>query len=319
MTTSYRLAVGLIWVEELACILLKERLEMKMRPNERHYIKVRYCMSRILLLMAMPLLAQEFDSNFETMLTELNRGRFDKALNQLFPVQRMLTEKSGGKYPTLDAGQRSRMGEMRNTTAVLSTIAVLKTQIEAKQYSEAQISALLVGLGLSGLWTQVPVYQRLNYAKQDVAEASPHIRMLEQRKLAYVAIEAKEFELARQIAAELITMADRKDFRGPDPGELKNSALTIRGLAEFESGDVAASERTLLESARVRGEMMMRETGPRFGLAQKLLDKGRVQVVDQFLALVAESVWRDSSKAEQWRKELAAGKLTAFPHTNMTF
>jgi hypothetical protein len=269
-----------------------------------------------LFLLAMPLLAQDLDSNFDKMLTELNRNRFDKALVNLFPIQSMLREKTGGKFPELDAGERSRMREMDNTSAVLSTIALLRSQVDSKNYETASVQAMLVGMGLSGLWMRVPPYQKLNFAKEDVEAAAPPLKDGELKKLGYAAIDASEWELAKKTAAELIASTDKKPYAGLDPGALRHSALTIRGLAELGQGNVVAAEKSLVESMRVRGEMMIRNSGPNFRLANDLLAKGRKQAVDQFLILVGESVWRDSAKAAEWRKDLAAGKEIDFGRYN---
>jgi hypothetical protein len=266
-----------------------------------------------LLLLAMPLMAQDLTTNFDKMLFEINRTRYDKALTQLFPVQRVILENLSGQRPKFDPSLQSRMNQMADTTAVLSTIALLRSQLDAKQFEEAQSHAMLVGMGLSGLWSKVPPYQRLNFAKQDVEEAAPHQKTLELRKLGYAAVDASEWDTAKKTAAELIAITSRKDFVGPDPGTLKHSALTIRGLAELGLSDVASAEKTLLESMKVQGESVMRLTGPSFRLANELLAKGRRRVVDQFLVLVSESVWRDSSKADEWRKELAADKMPDLP------
>jgi hypothetical protein len=168
-------------------------------------------------------------------------------------------------------------------------------------------------MGLSGLWNKVPPFQRLNFAKQDLEAALPHQKPLELKKVGYAAVDASEWDTAKKTAAELIAIASKKDFMGPDPGTLKHSALTIRGLAELGLSDVASAEKTLVESMKVQGESVMRMIGPSFRLANELLAKGRRSAVDQFLVLVSESVWRDSSKADQWRKELAADKIPDMP------
>lgn len=270
---------------------------------------------RVLLLpfLLLPLLGQDFDSNFEKMITEINRGRFDKAMMQLFPVQSGIRAKTDGKPPQMDPGLMARMREMDNTGAVLSTIALVRSQIEAKNFEDAGLHSMLLGMGLSGLWNKVPAFKKLDYAKQDLEESPPRQRELDLRKLGYAAVDANEWALARKTATEIIQIADGKDYMGPDPGAAKHSALTIRGLAELGMGDLLAAEKSMLDSMKVRTESGMRLMGPNFRLARALLAKGRKQSVDQFLALVAESSWRDSSKVEQWRKDLAAGKEPDLP------
>jgi len=271
------------------------------------------------LLLAMQLVVQDLNSNFEKLLIEVNRNRFDKALMQLFPVQQVIREKTGGKYPTLDAGMQARMREMDNTGAVLSTVALLKSQMDTNSFEEASVQAMLIGMGLSGLWGQVPAYQKLNFAKQDVEEAKPEMKELEMRKLGYAAVEAREWDTAKKTASDLLKSSLQKDYRGIDPGAQQHSALTIRGLAELRQGDLSSAEKSLVESMRVKGEMQMRSGGPSFRLAKELLAKGSKQAVDQFLVLVGDSVWKDSSKAATWRKELAAGRDLDFGSAAYTY
>ena len=266
----------------------------------------------LLLLLALPMMAQDLDADFAKAIEEINQGRFDRAAVKLSPVQSLIYQKNGGKFPTFDARMRSRMNEMGTTAAVLTTIALLKSQMEAKNFEEAEPQMRLVNAGLSRLWFQVPANQKLNYAKQDIEGANAWIKDGLVRKLGYAAVDVGEWETAKEAANEMIVMSEQKDYRGLDPGMLKHSALTIRGLVEFGLSDMAAADKTLVESMRVRGEMIMRSSGPSFRLAQLLLKNGRKQAVDEFLVLVGESVWRESSKVADWRKELAAGKVPNF-------
>ena len=266
----------------------------------------------LLLLLALPMMAQDFEADFAKIVTEINQGRFDKSALSLAPVENVLNQKNGGKFPPLDAEMQSRLREMGNTAAVLNAIVLLKSHLEAKTFADADVQLTLVRRGLGRLWFQVPANQKLNYAKQDVEGAEPWMKEGLVRKLGYAAVDMGEWETAKKAATEMIVMSEQKDYRGSDPGMLKHSALTIRGLVEFGLSDMAAADKTLVESMRVRGEMVMRSSGPSFRLAQLMLKNGRKQAVDEFLVLVGESVWRESSKAADWRKELAAGKVPNF-------
>lgn len=270
-------------------------------------------MIRAWLMVALPLMAQESDVNFDKILTEINRGRFDKALTQLFPVQSMIRENLNGKQPKMHAGLVARMMDVGRTSAVLSTIALVRSQVLSENFEEASVHAMLIGMGLSGLWTRVPAYQKLNFAKQDVEEAKGPMKDPELRKLGYAAAEASEWDTARKAAAELMGSTEKKDFMDLDPGTLRHSALAIRGLCELGQGDILAAEKTMIDSMKVRGENSMRMMGPSFRLANALLANGRKQSVSMFLQLVAESNWRDSGKAEQWEKDLAACKEPELP------
>lgn len=267
----------------------------------------------VMAMLVMPAAGQELDDNFEKMLTEVNRGRFDRALTNLFPVQGMLYQQLNGKYPKMDAGQQSRMGQMRDTTAVLSTIAILRANIESKKYEEAMVDAVLVGLGLTGLWMELPPYQKLNYAKQDLAEATPRERNPLLKRQGWAAYEAGEYALARETARELIQYSGRQDLPEAEAASLLHAGITIRGLAELGSGNVAAAEKSMIESMTAKGGGVARVASPNTILARLLLDQGRKASVDAYLKLLEESVSKDSSKAAEWRKALAEGKDVDLP------
>ncbi len=255
----------------------------------------------VLLGCALVACAQEFDSNFETMLVEVNRSRYDKALVQLFPVQNEIRNALNGKFPAMDTGLRDRIVEMANPSAVLSTIALLRTLINAKKYEDANAQAFLLGIGLSGLWTQLPAYRKFDFAKQDFAEA-PNANTL--RMLGYAAVDAREWEAARKAYTELLAT----------PKLAYQSALTIRGLVELGQGNLLAAEKTLIESAK----FPIGAAGPNLRLARALLDLDKRGVVDQFLAALEKSTWPQRSKAADWRKELAAGRRPDFGFLNPT-
>lgn len=255
----------------------------------------------VLLLCALGVRAQEFDGNFETMLIEVNHSRFDKALVQLFPVQNEIRNALNGKFPPMDAGLRNRIVEMANPSAVLSTIALLRTLVNAKKYEDANAQAFLLGIGLSGLWAQAPAYRKLDYAKQDYAD-TPNANTL--RLLGYAAVDAREWAAARKAYTDLIAT----------PKAPYQSALTIRGLVELGQGNLLAAEKTLIESAKFPAG----PTGPNLRLVRSLLDLDKRGVVDQFLAALEKSTWAQSSKATDWRKELAAGRRPDFGFLNPT-
>lgn len=255
----------------------------------------------ILTLCALSISAQDFDTNFDTMLIEVNQARFDKALAQLFPVQNEIRLNLKNRFPPMDAGLRSRLLEMSNSSAVLSTIAVLRTQMAAKNYEEANAQAFLLGYGLSGLWTKVPPFRKFEYAKADFND-SPDANTL--RMLGYAAIDAREWAAARKACSDLLAM----------PQASRQSALTIRGLAELGQGNLLAAEKTLIESGRAPTG----KSGPNLRLVRALLDLKKNTIVDQFLTSLEQSTWAQNSKATDWRKDLAAGRTPDFGLLNPT-
>lgn len=266
------------------------------------------------LLALVPVMGQEFEPKFDRMITEINRGRFDKALNETFPIQTEI-RKRATVAPALDAGLRQRMNEMNNTTAVISAIALLRRQVAEEKWDDAQISSFFVGMGLSRLWSDLPAHQRLNFAQEDLKEGKPGSREMDLRRVGFTAVEAEDWDAAKSSVAALLALVDQRG--GTDPGMLYQATLTLRGLLELHNGDVPAAERSLVDSMKVPGEIGMRTLGPNFKLAIALLERNRRQPVDQFLALVQGSTWREASRAADWRKQLAAGEPVLMPRHNM--
>ena len=159
----------------------------------------------LLLLLALPMMAQDLDADFAKAIEEINQGRFDRAAVKLSPVQSLIYQKNGGKFPTFDVRMQSRMQEMGTTAAVLTTIALLKSQMEAKNFEEAGTQMTLVSMGLARLWSQVPANQKLNYAKQEIEGADVWMKEGLTRKLGYAAVDVGEWETAKK--------ADRKSTR----------------------------------------------------------------------------------------------------------
>lgn len=262
------------------------------------------------MLLMLFLFAQNFDSNYRQTLIEINSGRYDKALRQLLPMQVMLREKTAGKFPAMDL---DIVNQMETPGAVLGKFALFQVQLQDEQFEEANATGMLVGLGLSRLWARTPAYQKLDFARQDLAAATPLSRDEGLKGVGYAAVDAGEWELARKTAMELLASSDKKELQKLPSGAIRHSALTIQGLAQLGMNDVSGAEKSLIASMKVRGETSMQNAGPNFRLAIELIDKGRIQAVDQFLVLVGNSVWRGASKAAEWRKDLAAGKEIALP------
>ncbi len=267
----------------------------------------------LLMLLALPLVAQNFSLNYDQTIVEINSGRYDKALRQLLPVQVMIREKTAGKFPAMDL---DIVNQMDTAGAVLGKFALFQVQLQQEQYEEANATGMLIGLGLSRLWAKVPAYQKLDFAKQDLVVATPQLRDQGLKTVGYAAIDAGDWELASKTALELIASVDKKEQRGMPSGASRHSAITVQGLAQLGMNNIAGAEKSLIASMKVPGETALRNAGPNFRLAIELLAKGKIQVVDQFLVLVGSSVWRESSKAAEWRKDLAAGKEVLLPKYN---
>jgi hypothetical protein len=268
------------------------------------YIKRSRCLRFVITLMALtslPAPAQDFDR----LLRELNRGRYDRALEELFPAQRLIRDKTAGKVAQLDAGQMAQMREMRNPAAITSTVALLRLQMEREDFESALVSAMMAGLGLAGLWTEVPAYRKLDYAREDLAEAPAGRRAFHERQMGFAAVEAKEYGLAAAMAKDLLAKADSAYAR--------HSALTLKGLAELGGGQVETAEAVLLDSLRGIGDLLLRDLGPDFRLARALVERGRTAAVGEFLKLAEKTVWKQAARAAALRRQIETGEPPDWP------
>jgi len=114
---------------------------------------------------------------------------------------------------------------------------------------------------------------------------------LEQPRGAYTVREAAEltlklhrYEEAREFALELLELARTRDL-GWMCGRAPYHGHRILGLIALAHGDVAAAERELLHSARSITELELRRFSPDLDLADALLQRGRAEVVIEFLEL----------------------------------
>ncbi len=258
----------------------------------------------VIKVVAMTCLAAQAQ-DFDRLLAELNRGRYDKALEELFPAQQLIREKAAGKTPKLDAGQIAQMREMRSPAAVTTMVALLRSQIEREDFESAMVSGMLAGLGLAGLWTEVPAYRKLDYARKDLEAAPAERRAFFERKVGFAAVAAGEFTQAAATAKQLIERAKSSYER--------HSALTLKGLTELGAGNLGGAESALLESMRVPGDLQLRDLGPDFRLAQALAEKGRTAVVGEFLNLAEKAVWKQASKVAGLRRQIEGNEPPDWP------
>lgn len=127
---------------------------------------------------------------------------------------------------------------------------------------------------------------------------------------ANLALKLQRFEQARELALELLELA-RSGYLGWMLGNAQYDGHRILGLIALAQGDVAGAERELLESGHTVGSPQLDSFGPELDLANALLQRGRTEVVVEFLWL-CERFW----KPQQLLKFIAAIHAGERPQLN---
>jgi tetratricopeptide (TPR) repeat protein len=127
---------------------------------------------------------------------------------------------------------------------------------------------------------------------------------------ANLAFKLQRFEQARELALELLEFARTGDL-GWMLGNAQYDGHRILGLIALAQGDLAAAERELLESGHTVGSPQLNSFGPELDLANALLQRGRTEVVIEFLWL-CERFW----KPERLLKFIAAIHAGERPQLN---
>ena len=104
------------------------------------------------------------------------------------------------------------------------------------------------------------------------------------KQAAKLALRLQRFEQARGLALELLELARTRDL-GWMLGKAHYDGHRILGLIALAHGDVAVAERELLQSAQSITELELRRFSPDLELADALLQRGRTEVVIEFLEL----------------------------------
>jgi hypothetical protein len=216
-------------------------------------------------------------------------------------VQKSVREKAGVNA-VLDEDLARRMRQIDNTPALMSSLALLRNQVENEKWDDANRQAVLVGYGMGVLWAKVPAYVKLDAAQSDLREGSVE-RMEGLTAVVQAAMAAEEWKVAREAATELATKAT---------GAPRHDGLTTLGLLDLRAGEANTAETWLLQAGKVEADVALKQRGPRTDLARALVETGRRSVVLKYLVEVEKWGWREGAKLLVWREEMLAGKLPDF-------
>lgn len=132
--------------------------------------------------------------------------------------------------------------------------------------------------------------------------------------LAKAAFEAREVEVARNYATELLNAAVSEDlpefFR--NDGDAVHQGNRILGTIALQSGDINQARQRLVASACVSGSAVLSSFGPNMSLAKELLERGERDVVLEFFGLCAKFWEHGSSNLAEWSRQVRAGEIPAF-------
>ena len=132
--------------------------------------------------------------------------------------------------------------------------------------------------------------------------------------LARTAFEAREVEVAKNYATELLTAAVSEDlpefFR--NDGDALHHGNLILGVIALQSGDMNQAKHRLIASACISGSAVLGSFGPNMSLAKALLERGEREVVLEYFGLCAEFWEHGSSSLSEWTRQVLSGKIPAF-------
>ena len=147
---------------------------------------------------------------------------------------------------------------------------------------------------------QVPSAADYLRQSEERAAANPRFRPVALPSLAALAAQAADWNKARAYALEALAT----ESPVYDTVHLANNVL---GLVALHNGDVASAETHLLAAGRTKGTSRMKRWGPTMALAKELLDKGRNDVVLEYLQLCRNFV-TENPKLDVWIATLKGGR-----------
>ena len=129
------------------------------------------------------------------------------------------------------------------------------------------------------------------------------------KELAFFLVDKGKLKEARTCAEELIALApkykDNKDY-----GDALHIAHITLGRIALHGNDSLEAGKQLLAAARVPVSPRLASLGPNMILAQELLEKGVVPVVEEYLTLCG-AFWK-SDKLAQWRQSMEKNVIPDF-------
>jgi hypothetical protein len=122
--------------------------------------------------------------------------------------------------------------------------------------------------------------------------------------------ESKEYKMAEQYAAELLSLA-QKYSNDWNYGNAIYDSHTVLGRIALLRNDVNTAEEQLFLSATTPGSPQLNSFGPNMSLAKDLLEKGNKESVIKFLNQ-CKKFWYDNDKVDDWIKEIQEGRIPDF-------
>ncbi len=144
------------------------------------------------------------------------------------------------------------------------------------------------------------------------ADALARIHSLSER--ARAALEAGELAFARQFAEECLSLTISEEIPEyfQNDGNAVHYGHTVLGRVAMREGDIEKAKSHLIESGRTTGSPNLGSFGPNMSLAKELLERGKREVVLQYLEL-CEAFWKSGSDLlTEWRQQIIDGRTPAF-------
>jgi hypothetical protein len=139
----------------------------------------------------------------------------------------------------------------------------------------------------------------------------PRLRMLGLGKAAERQLRRGHRERAREMANELLALAERLP-RDWDYGNAVHHGHLLLGRIALLEGDVATAGAELLAAGRTPGSPQINSFGPNCRLALELLQAGQPEPVLAYLEACG-AFWRmDFGRRAQWLAEIRANRIPEF-------
>lgn len=185
-------------------------------------------------------------------------------------------------------------------SAIDRQVAVLRRAVDARDLDAVKKASEDLSTVTSAEWAKgrTPAdYLRLAEAR---VSAQPASRTMTLPYLAILAAQAGAWDKARNYAQDALAA-------GPSPAyDTVHLANNVLGLVALHDNDVPSAEMYLLPAGRSKGLARMKRWGPTLALAKALLDKGRNDVVAEYLQLCRGFI-TDNPKLELWIATLKGG------------
>lgn len=131
---------------------------------------------------------------------------------------------------------------------------------------------------------------------------------------ARAALDAGEWEFARQLARECLALASSNEideyFR--EDGNAIHYSHLVLGHVALHEGDLARAKDHLIASGKTEGSPNLDSFGPNMSLAKAILEKGDSTAVLQYLDLCGKFWNSGSDRLIAWKRQVAQGQVPDF-------